>query len=87
LNHCFPIFSLDNGKYSFATVSLYQNGEILAGKNSHHSQVVFICSIILGTSVLYSSFVYCLFSMQYDSLFFNQTHQKQLVELFDNVSE
>jgi hypothetical protein len=53
-----------NGKYSFATVSLYQNGLILLGKNSHHSHVVIICSIIFGTSISYSCFVYCLFRMQ-----------------------
>jgi hypothetical protein len=68
------------GKYSFATVSLYQKGEIELGKNSHHSHVFCMCSIIFGTNISYSSLVYCLFRIQY-CLFFNQIQPKRL-ELF-----
>jgi hypothetical protein len=59
--------SFDKMKYSLATVSLYPNGDMLAGKNSHHSQVFFMCSMIFGTRASYSSLVYCLFKMQYSA--------------------
>jgi hypothetical protein len=54
------------------------------GKNSHHSQVFFICSMILETRISYSSLVYCLFRMQYD-LFFSQMHPKRFDEKEQNV--
>jgi hypothetical protein len=64
LNHFSIASFLERGKYSIATVSLYQNGEIDEGKNSHHSQVFCIFSIILGTNSSYCSFVYCLLNIQ-----------------------
>jgi hypothetical protein len=75
LNHFFIASSFKSGKYSFATVSLYPKGDIELGKNSHHSQVFIICSMIFGTSFLYSSFVYCLLQIQYFA-FVSHTHQK-----------
>jgi hypothetical protein len=50
------------------------------GKNSHHSQFFFMCSIILGTNSSYSSFVYCLLRIQYE-VSRNQIHAKIFEEL------
>ena len=78
--------SLGNGKYSIATVSLYANGEIAMGENSHRSPVVCICSINLATVVSYSSFVYCLLRMQY-CLPLRLTQPKQSLQPWTHVSE
>ena len=92
------ICSFVSGKYSLATVSLYQNGEILDGKNSQYSTPppsapplnqgedgwgFFICSNIFGTSVSYSSRVYCLLRMQYEELR-SQIQPKRLEEFLQH---
>jgi len=73
-----------NGKYSFATVSLYQNGEILLGKNSPHWRALCIWLNILGTNSSYSSLLYCLFKIQY-CLCSKLTHKKQFFDFFTSI--
>jgi len=69
------VSSFVNGKYSYAMVSLYANGEIEIGKYSPYSPVVRMCSIILARRVSNSSCSYCLLKMQ-NFLFLMPTQPK-----------
>src|SRR3989344_5979672 len=62
-------------------VSLYLNGEVSGGRKSPYVPLSCICSITVRLIFSYSSFVYCLFKMQYRA-FFKPMHPKQFSQLF-----
>lgn len=77
VNPCRRASDFARGYFVIFIVWLYPKWLYFAGKNSPHSPVFTMCSMIFGTSSSYSSLLYCLFKMQYEASR-SPTHQKQL---------